>query len=41
MVSGSFPSERNFVFPNGHGVVVLASCALLNLGRATGHPVSS
>merc|ERR1739845_12847 len=27
-----------FVFPDGHGIIVLASCRLLNLGCATGHP---
>merc|ERR1712190_153125 len=27
-----------FVFPDGHGVIVLASRRLLNLGCATGHP---
>merc|ERR1719197_946920 len=27
-----------FVFPDGHGVIVLASGRLLNLGCATGHP---
>jgi len=27
-----------FVFPDGHGIVVLASGRLLNLGCATGHP---
>jgi len=26
------------VFPDGHGVIVLASGRLLNLGCATGHP---
>ena len=38
MVSGSFPGERNFLFPDCHGVFVLVSCALLNLGRVAGHP---
>merc|ERR1712032_190244 len=28
-----------FVFPDGHGVIVLASGRLLNLGCATGHPI--
>merc|ERR1711953_212888 len=27
-----------FVFPDGHGIIVLASGRLLNLGWATGHP---
>ena len=27
-----------FVFPDGHGVIVLAEGRLLNLGCATGHP---
>ena len=27
-----------FIFPDGHGVIVLASGRLLNLGCATGHP---
>jgi adenosylhomocysteinase len=27
-----------FVFPNGNGIIVLASGRLLNLGCATGHP---
>ena len=27
-----------FVFPDGHGVIVLASGRLMNLGCATGHP---
>merc|ERR1712066_725238 len=27
-----------FVFPDGHGVIMLASGRLLNLGCATGHP---
>merc|ERR1711866_2645 len=27
-----------FVFPDGHGVIILASGRLLNLGCATGHP---
>merc|ERR1719361_1616683 len=32
------PQEDRFVFPDGHGVIVLASGRLLNLGCATGHP---
>merc|ERR1711916_318636 len=32
------PQVDRFVFPDGHGVVVLASGRLLNLGCATGHP---
>merc|ERR1711943_46990 len=27
-----------FVFPDGHGVIILASGRLCNLGCATGHP---
>lgn len=27
-----------FVFPDGHGVIMLASGRLMNLGCATGHP---
>ena len=38
MVSGSFPGERIFVFPDGQGLFVLAPRALPILGRATGHP---
>jgi len=32
------PQVDCFVFPDGHGVIVLASGRLLNLGCATGHP---
>merc|ERR1712087_497051 len=32
------PQVDRFVFPGGHGVIVLASGRLLNLGCATGHP---
>lgn len=32
------PQVDKFVFPDGHGVVVLAEGRLLNLGCATGHP---
>merc|ERR1712094_81269 len=32
------PQVDRFVFPDGHGVIVLASGHLLNLGCATGHP---
>merc|ERR1712113_438111 len=32
------PQVDRFVFPNGTGVIVLASGRLLNLGCATGHP---
>merc|ERR1712146_527301 len=32
------PQVDRFVFPNGSGIIVLASGRLLNLGRATGHP---
>lgn len=27
-----------FIFPDGHGVILLAEGRLLNLGCATGHP---
>merc|ERR1711990_870650 len=32
------PQVDRFVFPDGHGVIVLASGRLSNLGCATGHP---
>merc|ERR1712066_242612 len=32
------PQVDKFVFPDGHGVIVLAAGRLLNLGCATGHP---
>merc|ERR1739848_794523 len=32
------PQVDRFVFPDGHGVIVLASGRLCNLGCATGHP---
>merc|ERR1711987_29169 len=32
------PQVDRYVFPNGNGVIVLASGRLLNLGCATGHP---
>jgi len=32
------PQVDRFIFPDGHGVIVLASGRLLNLGSATGHP---
>merc|ERR1711879_526748 len=32
------PQCDRFVFPAGHGIIVLASGRLLNLGCATGHP---
>merc|ERR1712036_114047 len=32
------PQVDRFVFPNGKGIIVLASGRLLNLGCATGHP---
>jgi hypothetical protein len=32
------PQCDRFVFPDGHGVIVLAEGRLLNLGCATGHP---
>merc|ERR1712061_4223 len=32
------PQVDRFVFPDGHGVIVLAAGRLMNLGCATGHP---
>lgn len=32
------PQVDRFVWPDGHGVIVLAEARLLNLGCATGHP---
>merc|ERR1719359_336266 len=32
------PQVDRFVFPAGHGIIVLASGRLVNLGCATGHP---
>ncbi len=32
------PTVDKYVFPDGHGIIVLASGRLLNLGCATGHP---
>merc|ERR1719169_102732 len=32
------PQVDRFIFPDGHGIIVLASGRLLNLGCATGHP---
>merc|ERR1719213_625840 len=32
------PQVDRFVFPDGHGVIILASGRLLNLGCAIGHP---
>jgi len=32
------PQVDRFMFPDGHGVIVLAEGRLLNLGCATGHP---
>merc|ERR1712242_292723 len=32
------PQTDRFVFPDGHGIILLASGRLLNLGCATGHP---
>ena len=34
----STPQCDRFIFPDGHGVIVLAEGRLLNLGCATGHP---
>ena len=32
------PQVHEFVFPDGHSIIVLAEGRLLNLGCATGHP---
>merc|ERR1711881_366472 len=32
------PQVDRYVFPDGHGIIILASGRLLNLGCATGHP---
>merc|ERR1712187_1102132 len=32
------PQVDRFVFPDGHGIIMLAAGRLLNLGCATGHP---
>jgi len=32
------PQLDRWVFPDGHGVLILAEGRLLNLGCATGHP---
>ena len=32
------PQTDRYLFPDGHGVIVLAEGRLLNLGCATGHP---
>ena len=32
------PQCDRFIFPDGHGVIILAEGRLLNLGCATGHP---
>jgi len=32
------PQVDRFVFPDGHGVIILAAGRLMNLGCATGHP---
>merc|ERR1739845_112560 len=32
------PQLDRFAFPDGHGIIVMASGRLLNLGCATGHP---
>merc|ERR1711945_87850 len=32
------PQVDRFLFPDGHGIIVLASGRLCNLGCATGHP---
>merc|ERR1712050_602567 len=37
-VENNKPQVDRLVFPDGHGIIVLASGRLLNLGCATGHP---
>ena len=37
-VSRRLPEVDRYVFPDGHGIIVLAAGRLLNLGCATGHP---
>lgn len=32
------PQVDRFVFPDGHGIIILAEGRLVNLGCATGHP---
>jgi len=32
------PQCDKFIFPDGHGIIILAEGRLLNLGCATGHP---
>ena len=32
------PQVHEFVFPDGHSIIVLSEGRLLNLGNATGHP---
>jgi adenosylhomocysteinase len=32
------PQVDRFVFPDGHGIILLARGRLVNLGCATGHP---
>merc|ERR1712224_1124309 len=32
------PQVDRFIFPDGHGIIILASGRLCNLGCATGHP---
>merc|ERR1711935_506688 len=32
------PQVDRFIFPDGHGIIMLASGRLCNLGCATGHP---
>ena len=32
------PQVDRFIFPDGHGIIMLAEGRLLNLGCATGHP---
>lgn len=32
------PQTDQWIFPDGHGVIILAEGRLMNLGCATGHP---
>lgn len=32
------PQVDRYLFPDGHGIIILAQGRLLNLGCATGHP---
>ena len=36
--AASQPQVDEWIFPDGHGIIVLSEGRLLNLGNATGHP---